>query len=324
MAPIIPIPTFQAEVVDAAQYDPILMRQAKASGDVAVTKSWTTTIGYFGPSHVRYRRDRGDQGEVHVELFLCPTTEGKSRVFLFNVMVPGKQQPPVNTAKPHLGQKLWNNLKPSTWKQRMMKRILQNFFAGERGHLASHSIFDGDGIFLHKQGNRMKQAKKSYQDYSTPSSADILLNAYRRWLDQVAQKTRANGLDAVSQSVVGSNAYAADDDTARSLLLDRYNTHTKDCPLCLASLQKKRRQNARLQVLQTALQGATGASMTLFLVALAAAQASGVRLAPLLRALGFATAGTFGGSLWSRQQQEKLDKKINSFIFEDYIHAEKN
>lgn len=202
------LPVFQAEIVDAAQHDPLHMGFTKAQPP-NVTKSWLTTIGYYEPGHVRYRRVRGDSGSSHVELFFCPTAEGKSRVFLFNTIRRKPASPPLEPSA-SLKDKLVYWSKPSTWMDKAFDALVKKTFTSERGHMMSHSIFDGDGIFLHKQGNRMKNANLSFRDYSTPSSADISLNAYRRFLDQMAQKTRDTNHEAIAESVMGSSAYGDD------------------------------------------------------------------------------------------------------------------
>jgi hypothetical protein len=93
------LPIFQAEIVDAAKHDPIFKSSPNIAADVD-PKTWTTTIAYYDPCHVRYRRWRGSA--VHVELFLCPKSEGRSHVFLFNAfeaILPSK-----NPTKPSIYQ----------------------------------------------------------------------------------------------------------------------------------------------------------------------------------------------------------------------------
>jgi Pheophorbide a oxygenase len=333
--------TFQAEIINASLHDPIFKAFAKAgSFGAAPPEDWTTTIAYYDPCHVRYRRWRGTA--FHVELFLCPTSQGRSRVFLFNAIerqehgIPRGQQ---KTPRRQFGQIL-TSLKPSTWKTSLMRLVFQKMSSGHRGHLLSHKIFDGDGIFLAMQGNRMKRANLTYSDYSTPSSADILLNAYRRFLDTAATITRNSGssnqkqqhtsddLAIMASAVVGMDNY--EDDAPRSEMLDRYNTHTKDCPICSNALQLARRSKRRLGLFQTALHGSAGAMTTASLVLLLAKVTIRSCADSLLesgvfnRLLVVTAAMAWFGSWATLCAENKLDKKINSFIFEDYVHAEKN
>ncbi len=259
----------------------------------------------------------------HVELFLCPTTQGRSRVFLYNVvesMLPSKLE-----KKSTLQQYLSIALKPFTWPTVVKMALFKKLFDPRRaaGHMITHEIFDGDGIFLHKQGNRMKQAGLSFRDYSTPSSADALLNAYRRLIDTIASKTRETGLEDIADAVVGSAEYG--DDAPRSEMLDRYNTHTVNCPTCSTALKKTQAKKRRNKVLQTTLQGATGASLTGLATLVAITRVATVASAPRLIGIvaGMATV-TCLGAIGASRSEGKLDKEINQFLFEDYVHADKN
>ena len=310
------LPTLQAEIVDAAKHDPIFKSSPEIGADVD-PKTWTTTIAYFNPCHVRYRRWRGSAG--HVELFLCPKSEGRSRVFLFNAYEA------ILLSRNETKPSLLHAMKPANLKKSIMKMILSKAFDPRRaaGHLVSHRIFDGDGIFLHKQGNRMKESGLTYSDYSTPSSADILLNAYRRFLAMAADKTRQLGLSSVADAVVGTKNYGGD--APRSEMLDRYHTHTKFCPVCSTALDKAKRSQGRLKVVETALQGSAGASTMALLVLSSLTKWTGVSLAPgVLRIVAGAASAAWLASFVAMKTEKKINKQIRSFIFEDYVHAEKN
>jgi len=328
------VPTFQAEIVQAAKHDPILMPFAEAAekaadGEVAKKKEkdkdklsssledWTTTISYFSPFHVRYRRTRGTSpgSSSTTELFMCPTGEGRSRVFLFNCFgalleddiggADGKKKVPLA--------------------ERIKLAVLSRLFDPRRvaGHMMSHQIFDGDGIFLRMQGDRMKNAGLSYSDYSTPASCDVMLNAYRRYLDAAAKKTRQLGLASFADAATGSGQY--DRDLPRSEMLDRYNTHTKNCPNCSAALRSSRKLKSRVGLLRIASAGTAGASTTA-LVACALLPGLLGNLIPsvVYRALAGTTAATWVATMLFERAIRRLDKRINSFLFEDYVHAEKD
>jgi pheophorbide a oxygenase len=300
------LPRYQAEIIDAAKHDPVFLGMPQFGN----TSEWTTTIAFFDPCHVRYRRCRGPGQSSHVELFMCPTSEGQSRVFLYNIF----SQPPVSpVVKPSMAQRF------KVLKGSVEKRVFKPGAAD--GHLFTHQIFDGDGIFLNKQGNRMKDGGLSFRDYSTPSSADVLLNVYRRFLDAAARKTRDANLTSSAEAVVGMGQYG--DDLERAVMLDRFNTHTKDCPTCSSALKQTRKNRSRVQRLQTAMQGAAGASTTAF-VALGVMRIASVSLAPaVLPIVSVATIASWLASYASVQAEGKLDKRINQFLFEDYVHADK-
>eukprot|EP00523_Entomoneis_sp_CCMP467_P005697 CAMPEP_0168764200 /NCGR_PEP_ID=MMETSP0724-20121128/24753_1 /TAXON_ID=265536 /ORGANISM="Amphiprora sp., Strain CCMP467" /LENGTH=582 /DNA_ID=CAMNT_0008813421 /DNA_START=92 /DNA_END=1840 /DNA_ORIENTATION=+ len=295
------LPKMQAEIMQAAAHDPIFAGFYDANNPDQFA-NWTTKIGFFEPFHARYTRFGFSTSTV--ELFMCPLSEGKSRVFLFNcfdMMVT----------------------KPKTLKDKIFKILLNTRLGGSKGHMIAHKIFDGDGIFLHKQGNRMKVANKSFKDYSTPASADVLLNSYRRYLDVAAEKTRQAGLNSVAATVVGMNKYG--DDAPRAELLDRYNTHTVHCSICMKDLQNARKRNVNLQRLETALQGTTGSGIAALLTFAAIRRLSSMAIpGTALGATALASTVGLAGSFLTARLRRSTDKTINGFLFEDYVHADKN
>jgi pheophorbide a oxygenase len=249
-----PRPLYQVEVVNAGRQDPIFAGLPDPAG---TRDQWTTFISYYSPCHVRYERRRGSTGPTasNVELFMCPLTAGKSRVFVFNAFELALPPPASTTTinNESLFQILWRS-SPKTWKSKCKKLLLQKALRPSRvaGHMLNHRIFDGDGIFLHKQGNRMDTNRLTYRDYSTPSSADLLLNAYRRYLDQAA----ARSSDPVAAASVhaaegggGASTVVYDDTAPRSVLLDRYFSHTVHCPTCREALRRTQRTKQRLATL---------------------------------------------------------------------------
>jgi pheophorbide a oxygenase len=311
------LPRYQVEIIDAAQHDPVIMQLAKSNAETS------TRIGFYEPSHVRYRRIFGERA-THVELFMCPISEGRSRVFLFNVF----RSAPVPKVADLRG--FMKQITPDALKAKLFQIIFRRLTDPRKpnAHLFAHEIFDGDGIFLHKQGNRMREAGLTFRDYSTPSSADTLLSVYRRFLESAARKTRESASVTLADAVVGQNQYG--DDLPRSVMLDRYNTHTKHCPTCLTSLQKSRRSHSRTVFLKTALQGALGASVFSFIGLLTLESlpfAIRVTTRTLINALlvrvgimiGISTLGIF---VLARKER-KLHQKIDLFLFKDYVHSDK-
>jgi len=102
-----------------------------------------------------------------------------------------------------------------------------------------HTIFDGDAVFLRKQAGRMAMSGKSFRDYSTPGSSDVILNAYRRYLEHVSQISKNMGHESSAEAVT-SNAevYENADSTPRSVLLDRFSSHTVHCSVCQKALRR--------------------------------------------------------------------------------------
>ena len=331
------VPRFQAEVVNASLHDPMFL--SLQAMKLPVAENSTCTIAYYDPCHIRYRRDRSSS-VGHVELFMTPIGPGKSRAYIFNVFdgllpplkndnddIPGSK--PKATFKSRMAA-----VSPAALKAKLQKKIMKKLFhpVSVKSHMASQQILDGDGIFLNKQGDRMRRNNLSYRDYSTPTSADILLNAYRRYLDLVVKKTEESGHTLAASSCSSSysdsdtGVYVDNDD--RSTLLDRYNSHTKNCRVCSESLAKSKRWHGRWDTMQTAFVGAMGGSATVFasaaVVALMSASVSASVPAVLLPASGVASISTSLGAVIASRKKKKLDATIKQFYFEDYVHAEKD
>jgi len=111
----------------------------------------------------------------------------------------------------------------------------------------------------------------------------------------------------------------------RSTMLDRYESHTKHCPICKSALERGQAKERRLGIVQTALLGACGASSTalagLGICALATTLAIPGSVFAITAGLVAATSGTaFGVS----KQKALISKNNQQFVFEDYVHADKN
>ncbi|CAM9204588.1 unnamed protein product, partial [Heterosigma akashiwo] len=326
-------PIFQAQLTNASDHDPMFLSLSKQGFQVPADAS--CTIAYYDPCHVRYRRVRGGMGQ-HVELFMTPTRAGHSRVVLYN---PAEAfLPPLNPSqnKDKKTVKDWiASFSPAALKTKVQKKIITKLFdpTTSRSHMFSHQIFDGDGIFLNKQGDRMRRRNLSFKDYSTPTEADIMVNAFRRYLDRAAQKTEQAGHALASSTVVspsasdhvgcGQNHYIDDNDRAK--LLDRYQSHTSSCPVCSQDLKKAQRRQKLWSLLQVALVGAAGSSSTVLTgaAALSFLGASSVPAA-LFPLSGAALVSMALGAVLAGKKEKQLDAIIQKFYFEDYIHAEKD
>ena len=316
------LPKFQVEVMDAARYDPIFR---SLPPNVEVNENSTCTISFYEPSHIRYRRNRnGDSSAGHVELFMVPTKPGRSRVILvntFDFLLPLRNTPPKGkaTLKSRIA-----SFSPGALKSKIKMAILLKLFDPNtsKSHMLSHRIFDGDGIFLNKQGDRMRRNNLSYKDYFTPTKADILVLAFRRYLNKAARITEQAGHSSASASVSDDNSYV--DDNLRSKILDRYESHTANCPICLKDLEKSRRWLKRWDLMQVALVGAAGSSTTI-LTASAVVSLLGFSVPGLIMSTsGITSISTILGAKVAGKKKIKLDSKIQQFLFEDYVHAEKN
>uniref|UniRef100_A0A7S2ET22 Rieske domain-containing protein n=1 Tax=Trieres chinensis TaxID=1514140 RepID=A0A7S2ET22_TRICV len=309
-------PLYEVILEDAANTDPTYK-----GFPVPVPPDASLNLGFYDPCHVRYTRQRvpGDENTASVvALYMCPTLMNKSRVFLFNIF-PKRPPPPKKTKLQRL--KSW--VTPSEIKQKLAMYALARLFTPVFGHLMSHKIFDGDGIFLHKQGDRMARSGLSYKDYDTPSSADVMVNKFRRYSNAASQNARLLGLEQLAESVSPSSGY--NDNLPRSEMLDRYESHTKHCKICLEALEKAQLKKKRLELVQTALIGAAGASSVTLAGGLGLSLLRTLRVPSiLLKGAAGVTLSCVGGCKLTSKLKAKVEKEIQQFLFEDYIHADKH
>jgi hypothetical protein len=126
---------------------------------------------------------------------------------------------------------------------------------------------------------------------------------------------------AAAKAVSFQSGAAYGGDTTRSMMLDRYNSHTKHCNVCLKELERNEEQLDVVKNCKTALVGAAGASTAALIAALLPS-----RLLPtaVARAAAVSIVASFLGFNGLSKKEKALERKIQSFKFEDYIHAEKN
>jgi hypothetical protein len=90
-------------------------------------------------------------------------------------------------------------------------------------------------------------------------------------------------------------------------------------------LEKAQIRKRRLETLETALIGATGASTFTLLGALGLGVLRPVTVpSALVRVAAVATTCCLGGCKFISKRKPKAEKEIRQFLFEDYIHADKN
>jgi pheophorbide a oxygenase len=371
-------PLYEVDLPNAADFDPTFLGIKDMRGPTAVHPNATLRVGFYQPNHVRYTRTLvpgNPATATYVILYLCPTGSAKSRVFLVNVFgVPppkktdggngsGADQgtavvPYVNEItkpKTTLRSRLTNlksslsNL-PRNTKQHLQRTFMKLYLARNPtlGHELSHQIFDGDGVFLNKQGDRMQRKGLTYRDYDTPTPADVLVNAFRRYLTVAATKT-VTGSSSVPTAITtaGSNnlrdiAQAAlpficdfgdgvvtrrpyEDNLPRSVLLDRYDSHTKNCPVCREALESGQRTERRLQTLQTVMTGAIGASASVTtMFAVGASVTAAPFLLPMTGISGVTTTVLTGVAVLTSTAKKNVKEKNQRLLFEDWVHAEKD
>ena len=111
----------------------------------------------------------------------------------------------------------------------------------------------------------------------------------------------------------------------REEMLDRYESHTKNCKICSAALAKNEKKRKRFEVARSIINGGIGASSSTLLGLLVLAMSSDVTVpAALLRVVSKLFVSTVGLSFVISKLDAKNEDEIKEFLFEDYIHAEKN
>ena len=199
------------------------------------------------------------------------------------------------------------------------------------------TMLGGRGQYGHKKNkDKEKSPSLSYRDYQTPSSADVLVNAFRRYVTLSVKKDDDNDdindtiNDSIIDSVQPTKVKYDTDNIPRSKILDRYESHTKNCPLCRNALKKGRQREKILSVLHTALIGSTGASfivsfISCFTASTTSSTADLVGISKMIAKIAFGVMIVTGGSAFGITKLQQIVKDYNQqFIFVDYIHADKH
>lgn len=318
-------PLYEAILEDASNTDPTFKSIPTTPKDA------TLNLGFYQPNHVRYTRV--GRAESFVSLFFCPTSPTRSRVFLSNVfgpIIPSSPSVSTNNNNDTRQNNISIGKKINTWKNQKIQQIMRKLlFTPVFSHMLSHQIFDGDGIFLRMQGDRMKRENLTYKDYKTPSAADVLVNAFRRYVHVASELTKKADKYVMAESANSHSQY--DDRLPRSQMLDRYESHTKHCTVCSAALKTKEKQKKFLFVAQTILNGSIGATSCILLMMIHlllnsnSSSASSIKIPfSLIRLTTFALLSLIGMSMGLSKAMSINEKALKKFIFEDYIHAEKD
>jgi phenylpropionate dioxygenase-like ring-hydroxylating dioxygenase large terminal subunit len=113
-------------------------------------------------------------------------------------------------------------------------------------HLTRHLVLDGDHALLHIQERVVEQEAAEpggswRKSYYMPTESDRIVTAWRRWLDRHGGPSWASGaVQPPAQPL------------PKTVLLDRYEQHTKYCPTCQKALFRFRMVRAAAAVLSFA------------------------------------------------------------------------
>lgn len=275
---------YQAELQNAASADPIFQNL-----NLDIAEKATSFISYFPPNHFRIHRQR--EWSSSQDFFLVPIAQGKTRMFYFN---------PLECA-----------LKGSNNGGFLLSSIQRKLLdpTTVRTHMFIHDMFDSDGAFLQLQGDRMKRSDLTYKDYSTPSSADLMVTAYRQYMEDAVKKTNEDPRkDTLANSVRIADLPPGMD--PQPVLLDR-QSHTQSCRVCQAALKKTQRLHKRLEVLLTAFVGASGASSVMALTIGLASRQIGLNITlmkTVLLSAFFSAVAALGVSKWKERTMHRLQR----------------
>jgi phenylpropionate dioxygenase-like ring-hydroxylating dioxygenase large terminal subunit len=315
------LPTHQVEIRQGrAQYsDPIFTYNLM--GTNKPDENSTSHIGFYPPSHIRYHRTPMSGLSSNTELFLCPQSAGKCRVIIFNPFEGGMKKLRGDAIKSKnkfdLLSKIGNYL---------LRKVILKKYMGVENHLMVSSVFDGDNVFLALQGERLAKNRLDYTDYLVPSSADTLSKIFRKWLDRAAEATRqtpckqANNIveAAVGVSLDGASPYTTSFQRSKRELLDRYNSHTKSCPICSQALSKLEQRRKILNCALPTLLGATGASLIACILSVCIVETANLPSKLIAKMFG----SSFVMSVISVLLKTRTEKAIQQFYYVDHSHQD--
>jgi hypothetical protein len=202
-----------------------------AAMQLPIPANSTASINFYPPNHIRFEHERGTASST--EIFLCPLSEGKTRVFVtqtFEAALLYEDEPKLRAA---VGAVMAKIIDPGSI----------------RHHHFLHELLDRDLVLLKK--NRLQSVGPMPQPVSSSDEMGYLFRIYWKEVLQATQKIGRE--DIVSVLTLSTSP-------SRLQVLDR-TSHTKHCRACQAALRLQKDKYETLTSLRRALIGATGASI---------------------------------------------------------------
>ena len=317
------LPAYQVEIKQGkAQFsDPIFTYNLMGTHEA--DENSTSHLGFYPPSHIRYHRTPKSGLSSNTELFVCPQSAGKCRVIIFNPFEGGMKKLRVDATKSKNRFEFLSKIG-----QYLLRKVILKKYMGVENHLLTSSVFDGDNIFLALQGERLAKNRLDYTDYMVPSSADTLSKIFRKWLDLAAEATRRTGCkeadniveSAVGVSLDGSSPYTALPQQSGRELLDRYNSHTRSCPVCSQALSKLETRKNILTLALPTFFSATGASLIASILAVSVFESANLPS----KVIAKISTRLFGScllmSVFSVLLKSRTEKSIQKFYYVEHSH----
>jgi hypothetical protein len=270
--------------------------------DISATAS--STVAFYAPNHIAIRRNRKAGRASSQEIFLCPLERGKTRVFVFHTfeqVLWDEQQ------REEQNQGMSSPMR--TWMQWLVPTVQRNILnpTSVRYHRFMNSVLDRTAI-VPLQQQRAYRKRRSFRDYSIPSSTDVMVKAVAAYLEEAIELTMANPRKAsLATSVLSSDL---PDHLQRPILLDR-QSHTKNCRVCQTAQKETQRLHRRLEMLYKGLIGTIGASTGFAILAAFTTNVAVVRV--VMASAVAATLASVGVARW----KQHVFSQLKSFFFED-------
>ena len=319
------LPRYQVEIKQGeAQYsDPIFTYNLMGTNEA--DENSTSHLAFYPPSHIRYHRTPKSGLSSNTELFVSPQSAGKCRVIIFNPFEGGMKKLRIDAAKRKKKFEFLSNIG-----QYLLRKVILKKFMGVNNHLLTSDVFDGDNIFLAMQGQRLAKNRLDYKDYMMPSSADTLSKMFRKWLDLAAEATRRTECkqaeniieSAVGFSLDGSSPYTANPQQSRRELLDRYNSHTKNCPICSKALSRLEKRKKILNFALPTFFGATGASLIYSILSAGIFESAHVPSKLIAKMSNRLLGSCILMSALSVLLKSKVEKSIRKFHYVEHTHQD--
>lgn len=152
---------------------------------------------FFAPAAMWHDIEESPFGQVLTIVYATPTEKGKCRAI---VRLPFR----FKSAFPRLAFK-----------------YTPRWFS----HVNQMGILEDDQIFLHLQERELEKSDKNYaQTCYLPTSSDLFVIAYRKWIEKFGEPFPSETFSAP--------------DIRQEILLERYHSHTKNCSSCKAALKR--------------------------------------------------------------------------------------
>lgn len=321
------LPAYQVEIKQGeAQFsDPIFAYNLMGTNEA--DENSTSHLGFYPPSHIRYHRTPKSGLSSNTELFVCPQSAGKCRVIIFNPFEGGMKKLRIDATKSKNRFDFLSNIG-----QYLLRKVILKTYMGVNNHILTSNVFDGDNVFLALQGERLAKNRLDYTDYLVPTSADTLSKIFRKWLDLAADATRSTGCKqadniveaAVGVSLDGRSPYTAVPEQSKRELLDRYNSHTKSCPICSKAVSKlEKREKILNNFALPTFYGATGASLIASILSVSIESTSNSLPLKLIAKLSTRLLGScLLMSVLSVLLKSRVEKSIQKFHYVEHRHQD--